>query len=179
MGTIKDGIDMGVEAIQFWMRFKGRRVRVWPSDLTIRICSESGRKWVTSAEGREPPWWEESRQRYLQKRNGSTGPDALVEYAAEHLADAALPNIETVEEAKLLEATITDVIKNPPGIYLTDIQYWIVVGDPGGKEVQKVDSTDEGMLLPIAKLARIDFVSPNRLANRETSWKSESSGVDG
>ena len=50
MGTIKDGIDLGIEAVQFWLRFKGRRVRVWPSDLTIRICSESGRKWVTSAD---------------------------------------------------------------------------------------------------------------------------------
>ncbi|MCG8431362.1 MAG: hypothetical protein MJA29_09350 [Candidatus Omnitrophica bacterium] len=53
---------------------------------------------------------------------------------------------------------ITDVIKNPPGLYLTDIQYWVVVGDPNSKEVQKVNSTDEGMLLPIGKLARIDFV---------------------
>ncbi len=169
MGSIKDGIDLGLEAIQFWMRFKGRRVRVWPSDLTIRICSESGRKWVTSAEGREPPWWEHSRERYRQERDRSSEPDALVKYAAENLADAALPNIETVEEAKLLEATITDVIKNPPGIYLTDIQYWIVVGDPSGKEVQKVDSTDEGMLLPIAKLARIDFVPPGPFFSRETS----------
>lgn len=171
MGTIKDGFDVGVEAIQFWMRFKGRRVRVWPSDLTIRICSESGQKWVTSAEGREPPWWEEARQRYLKERNKATEPDALVRYAAEHLADSALPNIETVEEAKLLEATITDVIKNPPGIYLTDIQYWVVVGDPDGKEVEKVKSTDEGMLLPIARLARIDFVPPGPFTDRgKSSW---------
>ena len=142
------------------MRFKGRRVRVWPSDLTIRICSESERMWVTSAEGREPPWWAESRRRYLTetKKSRARGSDPLVQYAAEHLADSELPNIETVEEAKLLEATITDVIKNPPGIYLTDIQYWIVVGDSDSKEVAKVDSTDEGMLLPLAKLARIDFV---------------------
>jgi hypothetical protein len=61
MGTVKDGIDLGIEALQFWRRFKGRRVRVWPSELTIRICSESGKKWVTSAEEREPYWWEESR----------------------------------------------------------------------------------------------------------------------
>jgi hypothetical protein len=49
-----------------------------------------------------------------------------------------------------------------------------VVGDPSGKEVQKVDSTDEGMLIPIAKLARIDFVSPGPFVSREaSSWRSE------
>jgi len=85
MGNIKDGFDIGVAEIQFWEQFKGRRVRVWPSDLTIRICSESGRKWVTSAEGREPAWWKESRKQYAMKRKTSSGPDILVEYAAEHL----------------------------------------------------------------------------------------------
>jgi len=79
MGTIKDGLDIGIEAIQFWMRFKGRRVRVWPSDLTIRICSESGRKWVTSAEEHEPSWWEDSRQRYDKLRE--TLPRAPVKYS--------------------------------------------------------------------------------------------------
>jgi hypothetical protein len=174
MGTIKDGIDLGIEAVQFWLRFKGRRVRVWPSDLTIRICSESGRKWVTSAEGREPSWWEESRRRYLTGVREPETPSTLVEFAAVHLADAALPNIETVEEAKLFEATISDVIKNPPGIYLTGIQYWVVVGDPNGKDVAKIDSSDEGILLPLGKLARIDFVPPRPFADRgRSSWENE------
>ena len=176
MGTIKDGFDLGLEAVQFWLRFKGRRVRVWPSDLTIRICSESGRKWVTSAQGREPPWWEESRQRYLtEAATPATGHrDPLVEYAATNLADAGLPNIETVEEARLLEATISDVIKNPPGIYLTEIQYWVVVGDPNGKTVAKLESSDEGVLLPLGKLARIDFVPPRPFADPgPSSWARE------
>ena len=107
-------------------------------------------------------------------------PDPLVEYAAEYLADTEFPNIETVEEAKLLEATISDVIKNPPGIYLTNIQYWVVVGDSGGKNVMKVDSTDEGMLLPLGKLARIDFVPPRPFTAREkSSWDVECEKVDG
>jgi len=88
------------------------------------------------------------------------------------LADSELPNIETVEEAKLLEATIADVIKNPPGIYLTDIQYWIVMGDSSSKKVAKVGSTDEGMLFPLDKLARIDFVSPRPFTDRgRSSWE--------
>jgi hypothetical protein len=64
------GIQFGVELVQFWMRFKGRRVRGWPSELTIRIYSESGKKWVTSAEGREPYWWEQSREQYSLQKNG-------------------------------------------------------------------------------------------------------------
>jgi hypothetical protein len=73
---------------------------VWPSDLTIRICSESGRKWVTFAENREPFWWKESRKRYVNERNITPEPDVHFQFAAEHLANEKLPNIETVEEAK-------------------------------------------------------------------------------
>jgi hypothetical protein len=162
MGSIKDGFDIGVEALQFWARFKGRRVRVWPSDLTIRVCSESGKKWVASADGRTPSWWEATRQRYQDEKTNLRGKDStLVDYAATRLANSELPNIETVEEAKLLEATIADVIKNPPGIFLTNIQFWAVLDGSDGKNVAKVDSTDEGMLLPLDKLARIDFITPS------------------
>jgi hypothetical protein len=48
MGNIKDGYELGMEIFKFWSKFKGRRVRIWPSELTIRICSESGKKWVKS-----------------------------------------------------------------------------------------------------------------------------------
>ena len=47
-----EGDKQHVEPFQFWSKLKGRRIRVWPSELTIRVCSESGKKWVTSAEGR-------------------------------------------------------------------------------------------------------------------------------
>jgi hypothetical protein len=181
VGNIKDGYDVGVEALQFWFRFRGKRVRIWPSELTIRICSESGRKWVTPADKFEPPWWEDSRRRYSEHRprNPEFTRDPLVEYVAEYLANSELPNIETsrfsnietVEEARLLEATISDVTRNPPGIYLTDIQYWVLLGDAADKKVVKVDSQDEGMLLPLAQLARIDFVPPGPFAKRgDSSW---------
>lgn len=175
MGTIKDGIDTGIEALQFWRRFKGKRVRVWPSDLTIRICSESHKKRVTSADGREPPWWQESRRKYSeQQKKMPSISDPLVKFATDNLANADLPNIETVEEAKLLEATISDVTKNPPGIYLIDIQYWVVTGKPSENQVEKIDSTDEGMFLPLNQLARIDFVPPVPFAHPGTSsWQIE------
>ncbi len=174
MGTIKDVVDVGTDTLQFWVRFKGRRVRVWPSDLTIRICSASGLKWVTSADHGEPPWWKESRQMYRKSKQETASPDALVGYAARHLANAELPNIETVEDAKLLEATISDVVRNPPGIYLTDIQYWVVVGDASDMEITKVDSTDEGMLLPMSRLARIDFIPSQPFADRgKSSWHND------
>ena len=175
MGEIKDGIDLGIEVLQFWQRFKGKRVRVWPSELTIRVCSESGRKWVTSAEGREPHWWAETRKQYLDGRTNASdlsASDTLVRYAADELANSELPNIQTVEDAKLFEATISDITRNPPGIFLTNIQYWLVVGDAGEKRVVKVDSTDEGMLLPLTQFARIDFVSPGLHGDlrEKSSW---------
>lgn len=171
MGTFKDGLDAGLEAIQFWTRFKGRRVRVWPSELTVGMCSAAG-LWVAAAQRQEPSWWEESRRRY--KDQATSTSDILVQYAVEHLADASLPNIETVEEAKLLEGMITDVIKTPPGIYLTDIHYWVVAGDRDGKRVQKVKSIDEGMFLPLANLARIDFVPPGPSAAKgKSSWSTQ------
>lgn len=98
-------------------------------------------------------------------------PDTLVEFAAEHLANPDLPNIEIIEEAKLLEATISDVIKNSPDIYLIDIKYWVMVGDSAGKMGVKVESSDEDMLLPLDRLVRIDFVPPRPFDDRgRSSW---------
>lgn len=175
MGTFRDAYEVGQEMFQFWSKFKGRRVRVWPSELTIRICSESGKKWVTSAEGHEPYWWEESRKRYEEQRpNAALSPSgALVEFAAQHLADTSVPQIETIEQAKLFEGTVSEIVKQPPGIHLTEIQYWVVVDTEQGEKVVKIDSTDEAIFLPFNQLARIDFVSagPFRVVKHETSWE--------
>jgi len=174
LGIIKEGFEIGVEVFQYWKRFKGRRVRVWPSELTIRICSESGKKWVTSAEGREPYWWEESRERYAQQkcREPESKPDPLVEYATEHLTDPSTPHIESVEQAKLFEATISDIVKQPPGLYLTNIQYWVVVEEDKSNKVVKIESSDEAIFLPFSQLARIDFVPPMPFARPEkSSWE--------
>jgi hypothetical protein len=177
MGEIKDGIELGIEMLQFWSRFKGKRVRVWPTELTIRLCSEAG-KWVTSPDG-APPWWKESRERYAEDQRSPASHedrDSLLKYAANHLANPQLPNIETVEEAKLLEATVSDIIKNPPGIYLTQIQYWVVLDDASGKRVAKVDSQDDGMLLPLNQLARIDFVRGGvGVSTEKSSWSLDDS----
>lgn len=168
---IKDGYEIGMEILKFWSKFKGRRVRIWPSELTIRICSESGKKWVTSADGREPYWWETSREKYAEERRRGAKPDDLVSYAAEYLTDASTPHIESVEQAKLFEATISDIVKQPPGLYLTDIQYWAVVEGAEGNKVAKIDSNDEAVFLPLTQLARIDFVSPRPFSSSDqSSW---------
>jgi hypothetical protein len=160
-----------IELIQFWSKFKGRRVRVWPSELTIRVCSESGKKWVTSAEGREPHWWEESRQKYMAEHQQGmlSTRDPLVDYAAEHLADQSVPQLETVEQAKLFEGKISEIVTQPPGIYVTEIQYWVVVPGDNGDQVAKVDSIDEALFLPLNGVARIDFVAPGRFRGRNSS----------
>lgn len=167
MGNVKDAVDLGIEAIQFWMRFKGRRVRIWPSQLTISVCSQSRRMRVTSAERKEPRWWEASRLTYEKNRRR----DPLLEFATTKLEIFALPNIEVVDEARLFEATIADIIKTPPGIYLTDIEYWMATEK--SLAVVKVASVDEGMLLPLENIARIDFVpaEPGQRLPEKSSWK--------
>jgi hypothetical protein len=174
MGNIKDGYEIGVEALQFWLRFKGKRIRVWPVDLVLRLCSESAR----TADGRIPSWWEDFHSRYgdgsLLTQLHTKYAKYIVDHPTNHLTHPELIdleprtinfNIETVEDAKLFEATIGDVIKNPPALYLTHVQYWAVVGDAKEKKVAKVDSQDEAMLWPLNQVARIDFVSPQSVEN--------------
>lgn len=177
MDAAKDLIDAGLEAFQFWRRFRGRRVRVWPADLTIKVCSESGKKWVTSAQEREPYWWSESRKRYIEDEAKPQTEDdellrTLIKYAADNLTGIAIPHIETVEQAKLFEATLTDIVRQPPGLYFTDIQYWVVADDKEDKHVVKVDSSDEAIFLPFDKLARIDFVTQGPFVGKaKSSWE--------
>ena len=171
-----DGFRIGVEIFQYWKRFKGRRVRVWPSELVIRICSESGKEWVTSVEDHEPYWWEESRKRYAEQKNEELGlglrPDPLMKYAVEHLTDSSTPHIESIEQARLFEATISDIVKEPPGLYLTNIQYWVVIKGSEDDNVIKIESSDEGIFLPFNQIARIDFIQPKPFVRSEkSSWE--------
>ncbi len=152
MGTSKDAFDIGREMLQFWTRFKGRRVRVWPSELTMRICMESRRMWVRLLDAsltaeNVPP-------------DKPPASDALAQYAMDHLIDPEIPNVQTVASAQLFEATVSDVVKQPPGIYFTDIQYWVEKDGKG--KVEKIDSIDEGIFLPLDQLSRIDFINIER-----------------
>lgn len=160
MGTIKDTVDLGLELLQFWAKFQGRRVRVWPSDLTLRICSESHRKWVTSPDSPAPSWWALPSQESVAAKTSreSTLPEEAFDHAVDHLTGSEVLHLESVQEARLFEGRIDEVVKQPPGLLFTDIYYWMS-GEGGG--VTKVKSTDEEIFLPFSELARIDFVSPS------------------
>lgn len=165
MGEIKDGLELGIELLQFWTRFKGRRVRVWPSQLPMMICSASGKKWLIPGHGRRKPyWWVKFIEAIEQEKSKSVQKELLDKYVAEFAGSEFTPQIETVERAKLFEGTISDIVKQPPGLYLTDIEYWVVAKEDDGKRVVKIDSEDEGIFLPLAQLLRIDFVNPQTSA---------------
>lgn len=169
MSTVKDSVDLGLEFLQYWRKFRGRRVRVWPTDMTLQVCSRSQRKWVVSLEPTRPSWWDspEQREKEIQKSGKDGAKDALVEYAADTLTGGETLHLESVDEARLFDATVEEIVRQPPGILFRQIQYWMIEpqGRPG--KVLRIDSTDEELFLPMDRIARIDFVMPR--SRNETS----------
>jgi len=153
MGTLKDSYEAGRELLQFWFRFKGRRVRVWPRNMEERICIET-RGLFLQAQAKAHVMGQDLGS--VDSVVDSWQTDPVTKLAIKSIVEPDVEIIGAVKTAQLFEATLADVVKYPPGLYFVDVEYWVPTDD--GKAVKKVRSTDEGLFLPLTELSRMDFV---------------------
>ncbi len=165
---LKDTYEIGQDMWQFWSKFEGRRVRVWPCDMLLRICAASA-PIPAPVEGAEPEWWIALRKKIREipsqdteeVRRQDKALDAAVTFCSPGVAHLA-----TVASARLFEANVESVVRQPPGIYFTKLQYWVGTDMKDGEWVAKIDSTDDALFLPFSQIHRIDFIQ-----RHDTRWE--------
>ena len=137
-------VSVGIESLKnwvdYWRKFKGKRVRIW----FIRKDGGAASQFSCKSEAFVAD--------ELKRRNPGVENIVDISYHA-----------RVVEACTCVDGKITDVVDSPFGIMLTLIIFWKFFGSESRKKPELVIS--EGgeeivaMFIPMSEIARIDFLS--------------------